>query len=135
MSLSVYLLAIIVILVILINKKKFVRNNKQNTQLNFERRKLKQPRALPIIGSLHLLADSGGPFAAFTKLSATLGDIYEIRLGDSRCVVVSSYPLVKEVLITRGSQFSNRPDFLRFHQIFGGDRNNCKNTSFIFHYF
>ncbi|XP_015600985.1 cytochrome P450 307a1 [Cephus cinctus] len=85
---------------------------------------LNGPRALPLFGSLHLLASPGGPFEAFTRLARKYGDIYEIRLGVATCVVVSSYSLVKEVLITKGSHFGGRPDFLRFHQLFGGDRNN-----------
>lgn len=87
---------------------------------------LKGPRSLPIIGSLHLLRAPGGPFEAFTNLAKLYGNIYQIQLGASKCVVVSSYDLVKEVLITKGSHFGGRPDFIRFHKLFNGDRNNCK---------
>jgi hypothetical protein len=90
------------------------------------KRCLRGPRALPLLGSLHRLAGPAGPFGAFTAMAREYGEIYEIRLGVSRCVVVSSYRLVKEVLITKGSHFGGRPDFMRFHQLFGGDRNNCK---------
>ena len=87
---------------------------------------LKGPRPLPIIGSLHLLRGPGGPFEAFTNLAKLYGDIYKIQLGVEKCVIVSSYDLVKEVLITKGNHFGGRPDFIRFHQLFSGDRNNCK---------
>uniref|UniRef100_A0A0C9Q1C0 Spo_0 protein n=1 Tax=Fopius arisanus TaxID=64838 RepID=A0A0C9Q1C0_9HYME len=90
-----------------------------------ERKKpsLKGPRSLPVIGSLHLLGGPGGPFEAFTRLAKEYGDIYEIQLGVAKCVVVSSYSLLREVLITKGNDFGGRPDFLRFHALFGGDRN------------
>lgn len=91
-----------------------------------EKKIFKGPKPFPLIGSLHLLRGSSGPFAAFTQLAKQYGDIYEIQLGVAKCVVVSSYSLLKEVLITKGHQFGGRPDFLRFHQLFGGDRNNCK---------
>lgn len=87
---------------------------------------LKGPSGLPFFGSLHLLGGEGGPFQAFTTLSRKYGEIYAISLGSSKCVVVSSYRLVKEVLVTKGNHFGGRPDFLRFHELFGGDRNNCE---------
>ncbi|XP_014225215.1 cytochrome P450 307a1-like [Trichogramma pretiosum] len=82
------------------------------------------PRGFPIIGALHQLSDSGGPFEAFTRLSQMYGEMYAIQLGSAKCVVVSNIALAKEVLITRGFDFGGRPDFLRFHSLFGGDRNN-----------
>ena len=94
------------------------------------RKRLSGPRPLPLIGSLHKLAGDGGPFEAFTRMAKVYGDIYSIKLGVADCVIVSSYPLIKEVLITKGGHFGGRPNFLRFHALFGGDRNNCK-SSFI----
>lgn len=41
-------------------------------------------------------------------------------------MVVNNFQLIKEVLITKGADFGGRPDFIRFHKLFGGDRNNCK---------
>lgn len=96
------------------------------TTVTTAKKSLRGPRAFPLIGSLHKLGGAGGPFEAFTNMAKEYGDIYEIQLGVSRCVIVSSYKLVKEVLITKGSHFGGRPDFMRFHQLFGGDRNNCK---------
>lgn len=84
------------------------------------------PKPFPIIGSLHLLGKHSSPFEAFTELSKTYGNIFSITLGMSPCVVVNSFQLIKEVLISKGGHFGGRPDFIRFHQLFGGDRNNCK---------
>ncbi|XP_034234870.1 cytochrome P450 307a1-like [Thrips palmi] len=82
------------------------------------------PKAWPVIGNLHLLGEHSNPFLAFTALSKKYGDIFSMVLGSSPCVVVNNYDLIKEVLITKGSHFGGRPDFLRYHKLFGGDRNN-----------
>ena len=108
---------------------------KRNKLCDKDKKILRGPQRLPLIGSLHLLRGSGGPFEAFTNLARQYGDIYEIQLGVANCVVVSSFAFIKEVLITKGNHFGGRPDFLRFHQLFGGDRNNCEynlSTSFQF---
>ncbi|XP_043267762.1 cytochrome P450 307a1-like [Venturia canescens] len=107
------------------NQEDFISTEEsQDSKGPYEKKVLRGPTPLPLIGSLHLLRGPAGPFDAFTRLSHQYGDIYEIQLGVAKCVVVSSYNLLKEVLITKGSQFGGRPDFLRFHQLFGGDRNN-----------
>lgn len=84
------------------------------------------PKPWPIIGSLHLLGQYQTPFQAFTELSKIYGDVYSITLGSTPCVVVNSFKLIREVLITKGAEFGGRPNFKRFHVLFGGDRNNCK---------
>lgn len=87
---------------------------------------IKGPTPLPIIGSLHLLGKYATPFEGFSALSKIYGNMYSIYLGSSPCVVVNSYPLMKEVLIRKGIAFGGRPNYLRYHRLFGGDRNNCK---------
>lgn len=95
-----------------------------------KRRKIKQlkpipgPDPWPVIGSLHLLGQYENPFQGFTALSKIYGDIFSITMGSTPCVVVNNFNLIKEVLITKGSDFGGRPDFMRFHKLFGGDRNN-----------
>jgi cytochrome P450 family 307 subfamily A len=88
------------------------------------------PRPWPVIGSLHLLGGHETPFHAFTSLAKRFGAVYQMQLGTSRCVVVNTFPLIKEVLITKGVHFGGRPDFIRFHQLFGGDRDNCEYNLF-----
>ncbi|XP_030748518.1 cytochrome P450 307a1-like [Sitophilus oryzae] len=82
------------------------------------------PDPWPIIGSLHLLGKYETPFEAFTVLSKIYGDIFSITMGSTPCVVVNNFNLIKEVLIAKGGDFGGRPDFMRFHKLFGGDRNN-----------
>ena len=47
-----------------------------------------------------------------------------MRMGSLNAVVVSEAPDVKEVLLTKGDHFENRPDWVRFEKMFGGDKNN-----------
>lgn len=84
------------------------------------------PLGWPVIGSLHLLASHEVPFEAFSHLSKVYGDIFSITLGTTPCVVVNSFPLIKEVLITKGPHFGGRPNFIRYDILFGGDRDNCE---------
>lgn len=83
------------------------------------------PRPWPIIGNLHLLdryRDS--PFAGFTALAQQYGDIYSLTFGHTRCLVVNNLELIREVLNQNGKVMSGRPDFIRYHKLFGGERSN-----------
>lgn len=93
------------------------------------------PRPWPIIGSLHLLGQHETPFQAFTFLSKLYGDVFSITLGTTPCVVVNNFKLIREVLISKGAEFGGRPNFMRFHKLFGGDRNNCKSTASLVNLF
>lgn len=95
---------------------------------------IKGPVPLPVIGSLHELGKYPTPFEGFTALSKIYGDIYSIYLGNIRCIVVNNFSLIKEVLIKKGVQFGGRPNYLRYHKLFGGDRNNCEYPNFTSSY-
>ncbi|KAJ8976563.1 hypothetical protein NQ317_014216 [Molorchus minor] len=70
---------------------------------------------------VYIYSDSTGTLSeAFTNLSKIYGDIFSINLGSIPCVVVNNFSLIKEVLITKGADFGGRPDFKRFHMLFGG---------------
>ncbi|XP_058811314.1 cytochrome P450 307a1-like [Topomyia yanbarensis] len=84
------------------------------------------PMPWPILGSLGILGKYEVPFEGFTALARKYGDVYSMTLGSNRCLVVNSLELIREVLNQNGRYFGGRPDFLRFHKLFGGDRNNCK---------
>ncbi|XP_055679257.1 cytochrome P450 307a1-like [Lutzomyia longipalpis] len=82
------------------------------------------PAPWPILGNLALLGQHENPFQAFTELSYKYGDAYSLTLGTTRCFVANNLELIQEVLSQNGKFFGGRPDFLRFHKLFGGDRNN-----------
>lgn len=84
------------------------------------------PMPWPVLGNLNLLAKHENPFQAFTELSDKYGDVYSLTLGTTRCIVLNNLEMIQDVLIRNGKYFGDRPDFERFHQLFGGDRNNCK---------
>ncbi|XP_068643844.1 cytochrome P450 93A3-like [Aristolochia californica] len=65
------------------------------------------PRALPIVGHLHLLAPI--PHQALHKLSTRYGPLMHIRLGSVSSIVSSSAETAKEFLKTQELHFSSRP--------------------------
>lgn len=85
----------------------------------------------PIIGNLAEMGKYAVPSVAFTELAKQYGDIYSMTLGSTRCLVVNNLALIREVLNLNGKIFGARPDFIRFHKLFGGDRGNCKCNHFI----
>ena len=68
------------------------------------------PPALPLIGHLHLL----GPYIykSLHKLSTKYGPLLYLRLGASRCLVVSKSSLATEILKTHDLAFASRPHFI-----------------------
>ncbi|XP_052855253.1 cytochrome P450 307a1 isoform X1 [Drosophila gunungcola] len=83
------------------------------------------PKPWPIIGNLDLLGRfKNNPFEGFGALTKKYGDIYSITLGHTRCLVVNNVELIKEVLNKNGKHLGGRPDFVRYHKLFGGDRSN-----------
>jgi len=72
------------------------------------------------------------PFAEMTKLAEKFGEIYFLRLGTVDAVVVSSYRLIKQVLVEKSGDFGDRCGFRRYHVLFGGDKENCKQSPILF---
>ncbi|KAH9489773.1 Cytochrome P450 2H2 [Bulinus truncatus] len=68
------------------------------------------PIALPYIGNLLTLATAGSnPSDIFMKMKEKYGDIYSLRIGSTRFVVLSDHNLVKEAFIKQADIFSHRP--------------------------
>uniref|UniRef100_W8C501 Cytochrome P450 307a1 n=1 Tax=Ceratitis capitata TaxID=7213 RepID=W8C501_CERCA len=82
------------------------------------------PFPWPVFGNLNLLASCQTPSQTFTELSKKFGDIYTLTLGSTKCLVVNNLELIREVLAQNGQFFGGRPNFIRYHKLFGGDRNN-----------
>uniref|UniRef100_UPI003AAD754B cytochrome P450 2J2-like n=1 Tax=Centroberyx gerrardi TaxID=166262 RepID=UPI003AAD754B len=75
------------------------------------------PWALPFLGNVF----TGFDYHAFNKLAAQFGNIFSIRFGGEKLVIVSGYNLVKEVLVTQGDCFLDRPVSPLFDVIFKGN--------------
>ncbi|KAG9450675.1 hypothetical protein H6P81_010640 [Aristolochia fimbriata] len=65
------------------------------------------PRAVPIVGHLHLLAPI--PHQALHRLSTRHGPLMHIRLGSVSCIVSSSAETAKAFLKTHELHFASRP--------------------------
>ncbi|KAL5997313.1 hypothetical protein ACLOJK_008243 [Asimina triloba] len=83
------------------------------------------PPKLPIIGHLHLLSGHM-PHLAFTNLSARLGPIIRLQLGQIPTVVLSSPRLVRDVFKTHDLVFSSRPQPVSVHHLSFG----CSDITF-----
>lgn len=99
------------------------------------------PKPYPIIGNLACMDGYEVPYQAFNDLAKKFGPIISLRLGSVPTVVVNGIDNIKEVLITKSSHFDSRPNFRRYHDLFSGNKQNCKYFFFIFliiflsHYF
>ncbi|XP_032592918.1 cytochrome P450 307a1-like [Drosophila grimshawi] len=133
-TLTIYLIFGMALSVIIASYTSIIRDCKRKTITNTGdsksepiSRKLVQapgPRPWPIIGNLDILGRFKNPFRGFGTLTKHYGDIYSLTLGQTRCLVVNNLDLIREVLNKNGKFFGGRPDFLRYHKLFGGDRNN-----------
>lgn len=85
-----------------------------------------RPWGLPVIGNMISLGLKPNPYECMTDMSRQLGAVFGLRLGGTDAVVVNDLSSIREVLVTKGDHFDGRPNFLRYHQLFGGDRDNCE---------
>ncbi|KAF2282952.1 hypothetical protein GH714_043269 [Hevea brasiliensis] len=78
------------------------------------------PRALPIIGNLHLLGFR--PHQSLYHLAKEYGHIMFLRLGKVETVVVSSAQAAELFLKTHDTVFANRPQILASHYLSYGTK-------------
>lgn len=84
------------------------------------------PKPYPIVGNLPCLDGYDVPYQAFDGLAKKFGSIISLRLGSVPTVVVNGIDNIKEVLIAKASHFDSRPNFRRYHDLFSGNKQNCK---------
>ncbi|XP_029892934.1 cytochrome P450 2K6-like [Aquila chrysaetos chrysaetos] len=77
------------------------------------------PRALPIIGNLHLF-DLKRPYRTYLQLSKLYGPVFSVQMGLRKIVVISGYETVKEALINQADAFAERPKIPIFQDLTGG---------------
>ncbi|XP_063294187.1 cytochrome P450 2J6-like [Pelobates fuscus] len=66
------------------------------------------PLALPIVGNL-LQMDFNNPLQGMKEFSRVYGPVYSIYLGSMPAVVIQGFKALKEILMTRGVEFADRP--------------------------
>ncbi len=54
------------------------------------------------------------------QLAEVYGNVFSLRVGSEKMVVVSGYRMVKEALITQIDSFVERPNVPLFHKVFKG---------------
>ena len=54
-----------------------------------------------------------------------------LRLGTTNCVVLQSEESIRQALLTKADHFDSRPNFLRFHLMFGGSKKNGRTLLII----
>ncbi|XP_072520419.1 cytochrome P450 2F2-like isoform X2 [Salminus brasiliensis] len=69
------------------------------------------PRPWPIFGNLFEL-NMVNPLKDFERLARRYGNVYSVYLGGRPAVVLTGLKAMKEALVTKGADFSGRPDNL-----------------------
>ncbi|XP_076240960.1 cytochrome P450 307a1 [Calliopsis andreniformis] len=83
------------------------------------------PKPWPILGSLHILGRYDVPYKAFADLVRDFDcQVIKLRMGSVPCAVVNGLENIREVLTTKGHHFDSRPNFDRYHLLFGGNKEN-----------
>ncbi|NXJ49673.1 CP2K6 protein, partial [Spizaetus tyrannus] len=77
------------------------------------------PRALPIIGNLHLF-DLKRPYRTYLQLSKLYGPVFSVQMGLRKIVVISGYETVKEALVNQADAFAERPKIPIFQDLTRG---------------
>ncbi|CAB1326476.1 unnamed protein product [Coregonus sp. 'balchen'] len=72
------------------------------------------PWPLPFLGNVFI----GFGYQAMDKVAERFGNVFSLRWGGEKVVFVSGYKMVKEVLMTQGDNFLDRPASPLFSDIF-----------------
>jgi len=88
------------------------------------------PRPLPFVGNLFMLA-RGDALRTLRETRTKYGDLFTLRLGSHNAIFVNGYDTIRELLVKRGHETSERPNNFIFDEVLGGKgestRHNIKN--------
>ncbi|XP_051581253.1 cytochrome P450 2J2-like isoform X2 [Myxocyprinus asiaticus] len=74
------------------------------------------PWPVPFLGTIFTEMD----FKTMDKLAEVYGNVFSLRVGSEKAVIVSGYKMVKEALIGQIDNFVERPQVPLFHKTFKG---------------
>lgn len=74
------------------------------------------PPTLPLIGNLHLMP-SRRAYEQFTEWGKRHGPIYSLMIGSMPMIVLQSHQSAKELLDSRGANYSSRPSMYIFSNL------------------
>lgn len=126
---TLLLVFLIILIYILIKNEQQSATRKQELEVYEKGSKLLEapgPKSYPIIGNLHVMGGYEVPYQAFSALAKKYGNIIKLQLGSVKAIVVNGQENIREVLINKGHHYDARPNFERYHQLFSGDKENCK---------
>lgn len=76
------------------------------------------PRPWPLVGNLFQLGDQ--IHLSLTSLRERYGDVYQLRMGSLRVVVLSGHSTLRQALVRQGEAFAGRPELFSFAAVAGG---------------
>ncbi|XP_026201247.1 cytochrome P450 2J6-like [Anabas testudineus] len=76
------------------------------------------PWSLPVIGDLHRIKPTR-IHLQFVEFAEKYGNVFSLRLFGGRIVIINGYKLVREALIERGEDYTDRPLVPMFEELVG----------------
>ncbi|CAI9174165.1 unnamed protein product [Rangifer tarandus platyrhynchus] len=76
------------------------------------------PFAWPLIGNAASMGSA--PHLLFARLARRYGDVFQIRLGSCRVVVLNGERAIRQALVHQSAAFADRPPFPSFRVVSGG---------------
>uniref|UniRef100_A0A3B4X561 Cytochrome P450 2J6-like n=2 Tax=Seriola lalandi dorsalis TaxID=1841481 RepID=A0A3B4X561_SERLL len=68
------------------------------------------PWALPLVGNIFSV-DQTKTHEILTELAGKYGNVYSLRMGQNWMVVLNSFEVLKDALVTQGDSLVDRPEF------------------------
>ncbi|KAM8945496.1 cytochrome P450 1B1 [Pelodytes ibericus] len=76
------------------------------------------PFPWPLVGNALQMGRS--PHLTFVRLAKHYGEVYQIKLGSQKVVVLNGNKIIREALLQKGADFAGRPGFPSFRYVSGG---------------
>ncbi|XP_069810814.1 cytochrome P450 1B1 [Dendropsophus ebraccatus] len=76
------------------------------------------PFPWPVIGNAMQLGNT--PHLAFVELAKKYGEVFQIKLGSQKVVVLNGDRAIRQALVQKGADFAGRPGFASFKVVSGG---------------